>query len=176
MKNKIILIIFAVCLTFVIVVSVIFNFVLYPKKHANFVYKYSEEFNIEPALVFAIIKAESDFDKNAKSKAGALGLMQILPTTAKWIAEEFEENYLEESLFDEETNIRYGCFYLNYLFSKFSDKWAVVCAYNAGETVVRNWISEDKLDISKVSYAETKKYLLNVKKFYTVYVNSKICF
>jgi soluble lytic murein transglycosylase len=73
-------------------------------------------------------------------------------------------------MFNEETNIKFGCFYLNYLFSKFKDKDVVICAYNAGEGVVRNWINEDgSLDRSKISFDETKKYLERVNVFYDSY-------
>lgn len=177
MKNKIILIVFSVILVFVIALFLIFNFVLYPKKYSNYISEYSSEYNIESALVYAIIKAESDFDKTAKSSAGAIGLMQILPSTGRYIASALNEQFEENNLFEPKTNIRYGCYYLRYLFDRFDDTHAVICAYNAGEGVVRKWLDEDgKLDETKISYSETKTYFRKVKDYYAVYKNSKICF
>ncbi len=177
MKNKLIIIIFSSFLILTIVLFSVFNFVLYPKKYSDYVNFYSKEYNIDSALVYAVIKAESDFDKNAKSKSGAIGLMQIIPRTAKWIAEELGENFDENNLFKPETNVRYGCYYLNYLSNKFDNINAVICAYNAGESVVRGWLDDEgKLDESKITYSETKNYLRRVKGFFKVYKNSKICF
>lgn len=177
MKNKLIIIIFSSFLILTIVLFSVFNFVFYPKKYSDYVSFYSKKYDIDSALVFAVIKAESDFDKNAKSKSGAIGLMQIIPRTAKWIAEELDENFDENNLFKPETNVRYGCFYLSYLFGKFGDINSVICAYNAGESVVRGWLDDEgNLDESKITYSETKNYLKRVRKFYRAYKNSKICF
>lgn len=174
--KKSILILFASVCTLTLILFVIFNFVLYPKKYKNYVLAYSNEFKLETALVYAVIKTESNFDANAKSYAGAIGLMQIIPSTAKWIASEFDENYEEEKLYAPETNIKYGCFYLNYLKQKFSDIDAVICAYNAGETVVKSWLDENgKLNENKIKFEETKNYLKKVKKYYRVYLEDQIC-
>lgn len=170
MMNKKILIVFCIIVILSFVVFIIFNFRSQRKDLKSYVKKYSAEFEIEEELVLAVIKAESDFKKDAVSKSGALGLMQLIPDTAKWIASELGEEYSKEKMFNEETNIKFGCFYLNYLFSKFKDKDVVICAYNAGEGVVRNWINEDgSLDRSKISFDETKKYLERVNVFYDSY-------
>ena len=109
-----------------------FNFVLYPTKFENIVVKNAREYLLEPALVYAVIKTESNFDEKAKSKSNALGLMQILPTTADWIAKELNVSFNESDLFVPEVNVRFGCFYLKYLYDKFGDTDVVVAAYNAG--------------------------------------------
>ena len=78
-------------------------------------------------------------------------------------------------MFDAETNIKYGCFYLRYLFDKFKDKRVVVCAYNAGETVVKNWLDEGgKIIEEKISFKETKNYLKKVEFFEKLYKFVKI--
>ena len=174
--RKTILILFSVICIFSVILFVVFNFFVYPKKYKNYVTFYAAENNLDSALVYAVIKAESNFDKNATSKSGAMGLMQLMPTTAKWIAEELGDDYSEVNLYNPETNVRYGCFYLKYLFERFSDVDAVVCAYNAGESVVKNWLDDnDTISESKIDYPETKAYLKRVKGFYKVYKLHEIC-
>lgn len=168
--KKLIFISFACCCVLSVILFVIFNFFVLKKEYNFFVQKYSDEFNLDKSLVYAVIKAESDFQEDAVSSAGALGLMQIIPSTAKWIASEFDEIYSKESLLTAETNIKYGCFYLRYLFDKFNDIDIVICAYNAGETIVKNWLDDNgNLDESLISYKETKLYLSRVREFYQLY-------
>lgn len=169
MRKTILLIFLAVCLLLG-VVFILFNFVLYPKKYQDYVSKYSTEYNLERAVVYAIIKTESNFESAAVSRSGAVGLMQLLPSTAKWIADELGEIFDNNNLFDPETNIKYGCFYLRYLMDKFYDINTVICAYNAGEGVVRAWLDNDGvLDESKITYLETKNYLKKVKNYINIY-------
>lgn len=170
--RKTILTIFGVICLGVGIVFIIVNFVLIPKNYSRYVEKYSSEYNLDTALVYAIIKAESDFDKGAVSSSGALGLMQLMPSTAEWIANEFGETFYKNLLFDPETNIKYGSFYLRYLLNKFDDINAVICAYNAGESIVRNWFDENgDFDENKITYEETKNYLKKVNTFYLFYKN-----
>lgn len=173
MKRKIILI-FAISCAILFSIAIIFNFVICRRRYKNFALSYAEEYDLELALVYSVIKVESDFKKDAVSKSGALGLMQILPSTAKWIAEELEVDYIRDIMFDPETNIRFGCFYLRYLFDKFHDKDVVICAYNAGEGKVQDWINNGRLDVSKIDYIETKNYLDKVNKYYNLYTNNLI--
>lgn len=162
-------VLFCVICGLTVILFVIFNL---KKDYRFYVEKYSAEYGLEEEFVYAVIKAESNFDENAISKSGALGLMQIIPSTAKWIAGEFDEYYSKDRLLSAETNIKYGCFYLNYLFSKFKTMNEVICAYNAGETVVRGWLDENGLLIEdKIEYEETKIYYQRVKRFYEGYKN-----
>lgn len=164
----------AVCLL-VGVVFLLFNFVIYPKKYQSFVYRFSNEYNLERSLVYAVIKTESNFNASAVSRSGAMGLMQILPSTAKWIAGELEEEFNENQLFEPETNIKYGCFYLRYLMDKFLSIDAAICAYNAGEGAVRAWLDgEGNVEEEKITYSETKKYLKKVKNYIKVYSSDTI--
>ena len=174
MKKKVYVIFSVICVT-IFVLFVVFNFVIFPSKYKNQVVYFSNKYNLEIALVYAVIKAESNFDEKAQSSSGARGLMQILPSTAKWIAGELGVEYADEILFDKNINIEFGCFYLSYLFSKFATKDVVVCAYNAGETVVRTWLDENGyLDESKIAYSETKNYYKRVMGFYNVYKTKEI--
>lgn len=170
--KKAIFYIFGAIVFLVVFCFVLFNFVIYPTKDEEFVAKYAREYDIEEPLVYAIIKNESNFDPYAKSSSGALGLMQIMPRTGQWIASELGVEYYSDLLYDEETNIRFGCFYLNYLFSKFDSIDVVICAYNAGEVAVRNWLDENgNLIEEKIDYAQTATYYTHVLRDYYYYKN-----
>ena len=173
MKKKV-LSIFFVLVFVTIILFVVFNFFVYKRKYSNYVLQFSKEYNLDETLVYAVIKAESNFDKNAVSKSGALGLMQIIPNTAKWIAEEIGEEYELYKMFEPETNIKYGCYYLRYLFDKFQDMDIVIAAYNAGENAVLDWIENGELKPESIDYKETKKYLFRVKGYYNVYRSSAV--
>ncbi len=168
MKKKV-FVIFSISLVILFLFSLVLNVFVFPKKYKNYVVAYSQEFDLDKALVYAVIKVESDFKHNAVSRSGALGLMQILPSTAKWIAEELDENFSEELMFEPKVNIRFGCFYLRYLFDKFEKTELVICAYNAGEGKVLDWMQNGELVRDKIDYEETKNYLKKVESYYKVY-------
>ncbi len=152
---------------------------LYPIKYKNYITKYAEEYNLSPSVVASIINVESGFDKNAKSRVGAIGLMQIMPDTAIYICEinhiSFDDN---NDLYNPEKNIQIGCMYFRYLLNKFQDFDNSIYAYNAGETTVKNWLkntnySQDKKHINNVPYIETKNYLNKINKNIRIYKNYK---
>ena len=173
--KKLSLIIFCLAIVILICFFVVFNFIVTPRKYKNYIIEFAGQYSIEPALVYAIIRVESNFDKNATSSAGAMGLMQIIPSTAKWIAEELRLDYSSLNMYNPETNIQFGCFYLNYLFERFDNMGAVICAYNAGETVVKSWLDESgNIDESKISYPETKNYYKRVLSYYNIYIEDEI--
>ena len=174
-KSKIITAVFVA--TFLLIVGVVvllYVFKPYPLYYTEEISYASEKYGVSSSLIASVIFTESSFNPEAKSNRGAVGLMQILPSTAKWIAEELNEDYFEESLFDSKTNIRYGCFYLNYLFDKFKRMDIVICAYNAGEGKVFDWIEDGYLNRDKIDYKETKVYLNRVENFYNVYKNKLV--
>ena len=168
MRRKIYISFLVVCVIFLCLFFV-FNFVIFPSKYKNHIVRFASVYNLDRSLVYAIVKTESDFDKNAVSKSGAVGLMQLLPKTAQWIAESNGEVYEYNNLFNEETNIKYGCFYLRYLFDRFDDIDIVICAYNAGETKVNDWVENGVLVEAKINYPETKNYLQKVRNYRNVY-------
>ena len=173
MKKKIYVIFLVSVVVLFLCLSIVFCF-MFPKKYKNYVVAYSEEFCLDKALVYSVIKVESDFKKNAVSRSGALGLMQILPSTAKWISKELGEDYFDEKMFEPKTNIKFGCFYLNYLFEKFEKMEVVICAYNAGEGKVFDWMENGELIRSKIDYEETRNYLEKVENYYRVYKSKLI--
>ena len=169
---KIFLIIFAFFLLFLLIFCIFFTF--FPQKYKNIIKTECEKYNLEPALICAMINTESKFDKTAQSKKGACGLMQLLPSTAIFVAEQLGENFEYEKLFEPETNIKYGTYYFNYLYQKFENLDTAICAYNAGETTVRNWLvdeqySKDGFSLDFIPYLETQNYLQKVKTNYCIY-------
>ena len=119
---------------------------MFPLRYESYIKEYSKAENLNATMVASLIKTESNFNKNAVSKKGAVGLMQILPATGKWICETYFDFEFDESmLYEPETNIKIGTKYLSYLFTKFDDEVAVLACYNAGEGVVKNWIGENKM-------------------------------
>lgn len=137
------------------------------KKYAQKVGCFCERYDVKQSLCLAIMRTESGFNEKAKSLKGAVGLMQLMPETAEYMARSEGETINDITSSDE--NIRYGTAYLNYLSKKFSDENAVICAYNAGETKVREWIKNGKLDEKRVSYPETLAYLKKVKRRKFIY-------
>ncbi len=147
---------------------------MYPIKYQSQVETYAKEFNIEKSLVFAIIKCESNFNKDAKSDAGAKGLMQLTEETfrdvSKMLDDDQQDRYTE-LWNDADTNIKYGTRYLRYLSDMFDeDKTAVLAAYNAGLGNVKRWMGEDKkLQLSEIEFKETREYVekvLDAQKYY----------
>ena len=137
----------------------------YPDTYREAVSFYAAETDLSPSLVFAVICTESGFRPDAVSKKGAVGLMQLLPATAQFVAGKYGFDYLENYLTDPEYNIRSGCYYLRYLFNRFSEEQTVLAAYNAGEGRVREWLKEQNCDrLKQIPYPETAAYVEKVKK------------
>lgn len=149
--------------------------VFYPLKYRSTVEQNANKYNLDVALVLAIINAESRFKNNRVSSAGAIGLMQIMPTTANFIAQELGyENFSVDDLFTPSINIEFGCYYLNYLLKKFENVKTVVASYNAGETIVRGWLndqnySSDGKTLQEIPFLETQNYCKKVSDCFRVY-------
>lgn len=149
---------------------------IYPKTYDEYVYKYAVEYDIDPFLVYAVIKAESNFDKNAISNQNAKGIMQIMDSTAKDVAGNImsETNFESEMLFDVETNIKIGTKYLSDLLQKYGNYYVAVAAYNAGIGTVDKWISDgiinaDGSNIENIPYKETNNYVRKIVRDYKIY-------
>jgi len=151
---------------------------IYPLKYKEFVFKYSYEYGIDPYLVFAVIKAESSFNPNAKSRKNAIGLMQITERTALWGAETIGiEEFTQEDLYDPETNIRIGCWYIRQLMNEFSNRIdLVLAAYNGGSGNVNEWLknveySKTGQELDVIPFRGTAMFVKKVKNYYEVYLN-----
>lgn len=174
---------FVVLLIFVITIFLIMFGVIYyatseaHKPYMELINKYSQEYNIERELLFSVIKAESGFDKEAVSRSGAVGLMQLMPDTSKWISQRFNEGYDAELIKDPDKNIKYGSYYLSYLIGRFKNVDFALMAYNAGPTNVQNWIDAEIIkgeneDRDNIPFNETKNYVKKIKNNYRL--NKKV--
>ena len=146
----------------------------YPQKYAKYVEKYAKENEIEKELIYAIIKAESNFKEKAKSSKGAIGLMQILESTAYEVAEELELEITKEDLSNPEINIQIGAKYITKLIKIYKNLELAVASYNAGIGNVNSWIEEEKIkkdgtDIENIPFKETNNYVRKILRNYKIY-------
>lgn len=171
-KIGLILSVFIILLGTILIEKNTINKFLYPRKYSEYVKVYAKEFNLDENLVYSVIKAESKFRPNAQSYRGAKGLMQISDITRDWAAEEL--NIDEIDIFDPETNIRVGCWYLNKLYKEFGSIDLVIAAYNGGSGNVRKWLgnneySKDGEILHNIPFEETSNYVMKVSKNYKKY-------
>lgn len=145
--------------------------IIYPWPYESLVHRYAVEYDVSPYLVAGVILAESKFLTQARSPKGALGLMQIMPETAVWIAGQLhEEECNPASLHDPQTNLQLGTWYLAYLNKEFgANETLVLAAYNGGPGNVRQWINRygwaaDFADVRQIPFAETREYVTKVRK------------
>lgn len=141
-----------------------------PEELAPYVSKYSEKYDVPEHVIYSVIKAESGFDELAKSGAGAMGLMQMMPETFEDLASNhFGENCVQSNLYDPEISIKYGTYYLSYLYERYGNWSLVFAAYNAGLGNVDGWLddkaySSDGQSLDKIPFKETDKYVSRVEK------------
>ncbi len=146
----------------------------HPVKYESIIIENAQKFNLPSELIASVINVESGFNKNAISSQNAIGLMQIKESTANYLVDYYNLENENINLFDEETNIKFGCMYLNYLIKKFNNLDTALASYNAGETRVRVWLNDknfslDGISLIDIPYSETKNYVKKVNenlKFY----------
>ena len=180
MKNKkfIFLITFILGIVFLIIFRGKILKIIYPKNYEGIVSVYAEQYNVDENLVFAVIKAESNFDENAISNKNALGLMQIMEDTAKDVAEKnnikIDKDNARLEILKVNNNINIGTKYLSILLEKYENIEVALAAYNAGTGNVDNWIesgiiNKDGSDIEKIPYKETNNYIRKILEKYKIY-------
>ncbi len=152
----------------IVFASVYFSLGREHEEYIPLIEKYSQEMNMDEELLAAMVKVESGFNKDAKSNMGAIGLMQVLPETAKWVSEKKGVEYDEAKLTDPETNLMLGSYYFKYLFNMFKSEDLAILAYNGGMGNVNKWLDEgtitnDQKSYSKIPVYETKTYLERIK-------------
>ncbi len=141
---------------------------------------YSEKNKVDPFLIAAIIKNESGFKHQAVSKVGAVGLMQIMPETGRWIAEQMGlDKYQDSDLYTTRTNIRMGCWYVGELDEEFKHNLPLeLMAYNAGRGQTKEWMEKNGWDygfqdVNAIPYNESRQYVKRVMadrdKYYLLY-------
>lgn len=141
----------------------------YPLKYEHIVVGHARNYDLDPALVAAVIYRESKFDPDAESSSGAIGLMQLLPDTARGIALNTGGNaFVVDDLYDPEINVRYGSFYLRRLLRKYDDERLALAAYNAGQTNVDEWIETGE----GIAFPETREYVDDVLELRDIYART----
>jgi soluble lytic murein transglycosylase len=142
----------------------------YPLEYDHVVRAYATERDLDPALVAAMIYAESRFDPNVESSAGAIGLMQILPDTGRFIARSTGgDDFVVADLRDPDLNVRYGTWLLTYLLERYDGNLqAALAAYHAGPGNVDAWRDEG----SGVAFPETRDYVSEVMRVRDVYARA----
>ncbi|HEX2939111.1 MAG TPA: lytic transglycosylase domain-containing protein [Ruminiclostridium sp.] len=150
----------------------------YPDKYKNYVTVYSKESEVDPSLVYAVIKSESSFNPNALSNIGAVGLMQVTPPTFEWILDKTKANahYDSSDLYRPEVNIHYGTAILSELLKEYKDERVALAAYHAGRTNVRKWLSDpeyskDGKTLYHIPFDDTRAYVNKVESIKKIYAD-----
>lgn len=150
----------------------------FPMAFKDLVLNFSDENEIDPAWVYAIVRRESSFDREAVSPVGARGLMQVMPDTANYLINQSpswrKKRITPNRLFIPEENIQLGTRYMKELLNRTSDNWVIAtAAYNAGINRVIEWLPEQPMDfdiwVETVPYQETRDYVKNVLAYQQVY-------
>ena len=138
----------------------------YPLHYSTNVRVYASQDHLDPALLAAVIEAESKFNPNARSDAGAIGLMQLTPATAKGIAQYTGGSRFRLSdLTNPDINMRYGAWYLGHLMEKYHDERLALAAYNAGQDNVDRWQAAHE----GIQFDETRDYIAKVERLQKIY-------
>ena len=138
----------------------------YPLRYDSIVRGHAHNYDLNPALLAAVIEEESKFRVDAKSSAGAIGLMQLQPATAKGIAlRTGGTKFVLSDLYNPEINVRYGAWYLHHLLLKYKDERLALAAYNAGQENVDRWQAEGV----GVQFPETRAYVDKVERLKGIY-------
>jgi soluble lytic murein transglycosylase len=173
----------------ILAVSVLFGFVfdfaltqieyaIYkkPTEYQGFVTAYSTEYGVPENIVYAVMKTESGFDSSAVSDVGAVGLMQMMPDTFTWLTNDILRDRLAQGmLYDPETSIKYGVYYLSSLYAKYNNWDTALAAYNAGPGNVDDWLADEKYDknqdrvLDKIPFKETNNYVRKVNRALDAY-------
>jgi soluble lytic murein transglycosylase len=141
----------------------------YPLEYDHIVRGHAANYDLDPALLAAVIYRESKFDADARSSSGAIGLMQLLPDTAKGIAVHTGGSRFRVSdLYSPEINVRYGSFYLRRLLGKYGDTGLALAAYNAGQANVDAWVAAG----GGIEFAETRHYVDQVLATREIYADA----
>lgn len=147
----------------------------YPLAYEAEITAASEKYHVDKALIYGVIKTESNFDPKAVSSAGAIGLMQLMPDTFTWLQTYYEEDsHTKDDLYDPAVNIDYGVGLLSILLDKYENEETALCAYNGGAGHVDEWLtnpaySDDGKTLKVVPFGETSRYRRLVEQNKSIY-------
>ncbi|MCL5735858.1 MAG: lytic transglycosylase domain-containing protein [Actinobacteria bacterium] len=147
---------------------------LYPIHYQKGIERVADRYHVDPYLVAAVVRTESDYDARAVSHAGAVGLMQLMPETAQWIVHlDSWQGPANPTLTNPDDNLELGSCYLAYLIERFAkDLRAAVAAYNAGQGAVDNWLAASnggKLQLDDIRFEETRDFVQKVEHYRDLY-------
>ncbi len=148
---------------------------IYRTEYEEYVEKYSEEFSVDPALVYAVIKTESNFNPRAYSEVGAVGIMQIIEDSFDWVAWRLDrEDLTFTDMYTPEYSIMFGAFMLGNLYEKYGSVELTAAAYHSGMNAVDGWIERGEIDpenfnIDDISGENTRHYVRKITKAYKKY-------
>lgn len=153
----------------------IFEKIIYPYPYKQIVEKYASSYGVDPLLVISVIREESHFNRRSNSHKGAVGLMQLMPETAREISVWLNDSFEDIDLAKPEDNIRYGTWYLSALSKEFDGNGILIlAAYNAGSGRVNKWLKTSDKDhntyiIEDIPFTETRGYVRKVLESYEKY-------
>ncbi len=151
------------------------NKTVYKTNYSEIIDTYSTKYGVDKYLIYAVIKTESNFDKNAVSNVGARGLMQMMTDTFNWVGTKLKDNDTTyDDMFIPEDNIRYGAYLLDYLVDEFDNYEAALAAYHAGRGAVNGWLKNEKYSndgktLNSTPIKDTNHYIKKVMKNYNMY-------
>jgi soluble lytic murein transglycosylase len=150
--------------------------VFYPWPYKQEMVEAGSDTGVAPTLLAAMAKVESGFNPGARSEMGAAGLMQVMPSTAEWAAQQMElKGYHEDLLCQPQVNLLIGSWYFSNLLQEFDGNTvAALAAYNAGRGNVGKWLSSGewkgvKTDLEAIPFPETREYTESVLRNYEIY-------
>lgn len=151
----------------------------YPTEYEEYVVKYSKEYNVDPVLVFSVIKVESNFNAEAVSNVGARGLMQLMEDAFDWIKFRLDDDrdLTFDNMYDPELNIQYGAYYLSYLMEKYDGSIDLsAAAYHCGMNLVDSWLADGTISAENFKVEDipdendqTSHYINKINKAYKEY-------
>lgn len=149
----------------------------YPMKYQEYVTYYADKYSIDPLMLYSFIRTESNFNPKAESNAGARGLMQITEVTFDWIKSKIAptEDLTFDSLYDPETNIRFGCYFVSYCLLRYQDDLATAAAaYHSGwgtvdELLAQPEYSADGKTLDHYPYPQMRQYVKKITESYQRY-------
>lgn len=148
---------------------------IYQTKYEEEVERWSAEYSVDPALVYAVIKVESNFDPKANSEVGAIGLMQIIEDSFDWVSWRLKREDLSfEDMYDPDNSIMFGAYMLSFLYERYGSIELTAAAYHSGMAKVDGWIESGTVDPQNVSLEDiqgsnTRHYVAKIIKAYKKY-------
>lgn len=149
---------------------------MYPRKYSHYIEQYSREYGVDKNLVYAVTRIESNFDPQAVSSADARGLMQMTSDAFDWVQYRMgdDSGVSYEQIFEPKVAIRYGTYMLHLLLEEMGDEKLAICAYHAGMSNVRSWLSQENYSkdgktLDKIPYSDTEWYYDKVSQAKQIY-------